>query len=105
MSCARVVAALVSDFELPPPAPDGHVYLTTDQAARALRVSKSTISVWKSERRITPHPDSPPRHPMYDWCRLVDVEHERRQKLRDDGHDYWAQRKPGLRSPRQKDVA
>lgn len=100
LSCARVVAALVPDFELPPAAPDGHVWLTTDQAAAALNVSKSTISVWKAERRIKPHPDSPQRHPLYDYCELIEVEYERRQKLRADGHDYWAQRRPGLRKPR-----
>lgn len=94
------MAALVPDFELPPAAPDGHVWLTTDQAAAALNVSKSTISVWKAERRIKPHPDSPQRHPLYDYCELIEVEYERRQKLRADGHDYWAQRRPGLRKPR-----
>lgn len=100
LSCARVVVALVPDVELPAPAPDGRIWLTTDQAAAVAHVSKSTISVWKSDGLLIPHPDSPPRHPMYDREDVLDVEKRQRDKLREDGHDYWAQRRPGLRKPR-----
>jgi len=91
------VLALVPDFELPRRAPDGRIYLTTDQAAAAMQVSKSTISVWKSNGLITPLEGSPPRRPLYDYEQLKDAERDMRRKLIEDGHEYWAQRRPGLR--------
>ena len=58
-------------MELPEPASDGHIYLTTRQAAQVAGVADCTISSWKAKKLLLPHPASPPRRPLY---RMVDVQ-------------------------------
>jgi DNA-binding transcriptional MerR regulator len=50
---------------LPAAAPDGVIWLTTKQAAAELHVAPCTITQWRHKGYLTPHPLSPPRHPLY----------------------------------------
>lgn len=45
--------------------PDGEEYWTTKQAAEAMDVTLATIGGWRRKGYLTPHPDSPKRHPVY----------------------------------------
>lgn len=71
---------LPSDAELPPPGPDGRVYVTTQQAADLLGVNKSTISHWRTKKYIAPIAGSPPRRPVYLWDDVLDAERTARRK-------------------------
>jgi hypothetical protein len=84
-------------FQLPREAPDGRIYVTTTQAAELAQVAVCTISKWKKSGLLTPHPDSPPRQPVYDLEDVRTAEQAARRKAIEDGHGYWAQRRPGLR--------
>lgn len=64
---------------LPDPAPDGHVYVTTTQAAALLGVHKSTISQWRAKGYLAPHPASPPRRPLYRWADVLEAERRTRR--------------------------
>jgi hypothetical protein len=59
---------------LPPPAPDGTVWLTTAQAAAEIRVAPCTITSWRVKGYLVPHPASPPRHPLYSLDDLIRAE-------------------------------
>jgi hypothetical protein len=61
--------------ELPAPAHDGKVYVTTNQAADAMDVSATTIGMWRNKGYLSPHPLSPPGRPMYAWDDVVEAEH------------------------------
>ena len=60
--------------ELPEPAPDGVIYVTTTVAARLLRVAPCTVTSWKSKRYLAPVPGSPPGKPVYRWADVLEAE-------------------------------
>lgn len=64
---------------LPAPGPDGRIWLTTKQAAQELRVAPCTITTWRYKGYLTPHQDSPPRHPMYCLDDLIQAERAARE--------------------------
>jgi hypothetical protein len=63
---------------LPTPAPDGTIWLTTRQAAAEMHVAPCTITSWRHKGYLTPHPASPPRHPLYSLGNLIDAERKAR---------------------------
>lgn len=63
------------DFELPEPAPDDRIYVSTKQAAAAMRVAPCTITWWRSRGYLTPLDGCPPRKPLYAWEDVIAAEH------------------------------
>lgn len=59
---------------LPAPGPDGRIWLTTKQAAEEMHVAPCTITAWRHKGYLTPHPASPPRHPLYCMDGLIKAE-------------------------------
>lgn len=62
-------------MELPPPAPDGEIYVSTKQAAMGMRVAPCTITRWRHLGYLTPIEGSPPRKPMYRWSDVIEAEY------------------------------
>lgn len=62
-------------MELPAPAPDGQVYVTTGQAAVLLDVAPCTITSWRYKGYLAPIEGSPPRKPIYLWADVLEAEH------------------------------
>jgi hypothetical protein len=60
--------------ELPRPAPDGRVYLTTTQSAQLMNVTKTTIIRWRRHGYLTPIDGSPPNKPMFAYDDVVAAE-------------------------------
>lgn len=63
-------------MELPDPAPDGEIYVSTKQAAAGMRVAPCTITRWRSIGYLEPLPGSPPRKPMYAWSDVISAEYK-----------------------------
>jgi len=75
-------------MELPPPAPDGVIYLTTTQAAKLAGVACCTITSWRHKGYLKPLEGSPPRKPMYSFKAVCEAEFQAWQNaIRTSGND------------------
>jgi hypothetical protein len=82
--------------ELPDPASDGQVYVTTPIGARLLGVAQCTITRWKAKGYLQPVAGSPPNRPVYRWDDLLEAEFTARQNaIRTSGTAKQVQRKWG----------
>jgi hypothetical protein len=63
---------------LPEPAPDGVIYVRTQQAADAMGVHKSTITRWRARGYLKPLDGCPPHMPMYAWEDVITAEYTAR---------------------------
>lgn len=89
-------------MELPEPAADGRVYLSTKGAAELFGVRACTISSWKTKGYLRPLDGSPPRKPLYSYDDLVQAEYTAWQAaLRTSGTDKRILRRRGSREEGQ----
>lgn len=82
---------------LPPPGPDGEIYVFTKDAAKAMGVAACTVTQWRRRGYLEPVEGSPPHKPLY---RLSDVRRAekttRDNAIRVSGSDSQVQRMRGL---------
>ena len=80
-------------MDLPEPASDGLIYVTTATAARLLGVAPCTVTSWKAKGYLRPVTGSPVRRPVYAWDDVMEAEFRARQNaIRTSGTTKQVQR-------------
>ena len=93
----HVARGVVAPVELPAPAGDGQIYVTTVTAAKLMHVANCTITSWRNKGYLKPVPGSPPRRPLYLWDDVKAAELKARSMaIEASGTDIQVRRLRGL---------